>query len=89
MGPDRKISIVDYDPRWPEFFRHESNRIRAALGDRVLRLEHTGSTSVPGLAAKSIIDITLVVADSTNEAAYVPALEGAGYRLRIREPEWQ
>ena len=88
MGPDRKISIVDYDPRWPEFFRHESNRIRAALGDRVLRLEHTGSTSVPGLAAKSIIDITLVVADSTNEAAYVPALEGAGYRLRIREPEW-
>jgi GrpB-like predicted nucleotidyltransferase (UPF0157 family) len=65
-----------------------SGRIRAALGERVLRLEHTGSTAVPGLAAKPIIDITLVVADSTNEAAYLPALEGAGYRLRIREPEW-
>ena len=60
----------------------------AALGGRVLQLEHTGSTAVPGLAAKPIIDITLVVADSANEAAYAPALEGAGYVLRIREPEW-
>jgi GrpB-like predicted nucleotidyltransferase (UPF0157 family) len=66
MGPDRKISIADYDPRWPEFFRRDADRIRAALGERVLGLEHTGSTSVPGLAAKPIIDITLVVADSTN-----------------------
>jgi GrpB-like predicted nucleotidyltransferase (UPF0157 family) len=88
MGPDRKISIVDYDPPWPEFFRCEAGQICAALGERVLRLEHTGSTAVPGLAAKPIIDITLVVADSTNEAAYLPALEGAGYRLRIRELEW-
>jgi len=54
----------------------------------VLALEHTGSTSVPGLAAKPIIDITLAVADSADEAAYVPALEGAGYVLRIHEPEW-
>ena len=88
MGPERKISIVGFDPRWPEFVQHEANRIRAVLGELVLRLDHTGSTAVPGLAAKPIIDITLVVADSTNEAAYVPALEGAGYRLRIREPEW-
>jgi len=88
MGPDRKISIVDYDPQWPELFRREADRIWAALGERVLRLEHTGSTAVPGLAAKPIIDITLVVADSANEAAYAPALEGAGYVLRIREPEW-
>ena len=88
MGPDRKISIADYDPRWPELFRREADRIFAALGERVLRLEHTGSTSVPGLAAKPIVDITLVVADSANEAAYGPALEGAGYVLRIREPEW-
>src|SRR5262249_27232018 len=50
--------------------------------------EHTGSTSVPGLAAKPIIDITLVVADSADEPAYVPALEAAGYVLRIREPDW-
>ena len=88
MGPDGKISIVDYDPRWPELFRREADRICASLGERALRLEHTGSTSVPGLPAKPIIDITLVVADSANEAAYVPALEGAGYVLRIREPEW-
>jgi GrpB-like predicted nucleotidyltransferase (UPF0157 family) len=83
-----RISIVDYDPHWPELFLREAGRIRAALGPRVLGLEHTGSTSVPGLAAKPIIDMTLAVARSADEAAYVPALEGAGYVLRIREPEW-
>jgi GrpB-like predicted nucleotidyltransferase (UPF0157 family) len=62
--------------------------VRAALGDRVLLLEHVGSTSVPGLAAKPRIDMLLVVADSTDEAAYVPALEAAGYVLHIREPDW-
>src|SRR5271165_5708449 len=88
MAPDGKILIVEYDPQWPELFRRAAERIRTALGDRVVLLEHTGSTSVPGLAAKPIIDITLVVADSADEAAYVPALEGAGYVLRFREPEW-
>jgi len=88
MAPDGRIQLVDYDPRWPELFRREVDRIHAALGDRVVRLEHTGSTSVPGLAAKPIVDITLVVADSADEAGYVPALEGAGYVLRFREPEW-
>jgi GrpB-like predicted nucleotidyltransferase (UPF0157 family) len=82
------IELVEYDPRWPELFRREERRIRAALGDRVLRLEHTGSTSVPGLAAKPIIDMLLVVANSADEPAYVPALEAARYVLRIREPEW-
>ncbi len=62
--------------------------MRAALGTRVLRLEHVGSTSVPGLAAKPIIDMLLVIADPAEEAAYVPALEAAGYVLRIREPDW-
>ena len=51
-------------------------------------MEHVGSTSVPGLAAKPIIDISLAVADSADEQAYVPALEAAGYFLRIREPDW-
>jgi len=88
LGTNPPISIVDYDPRWPELFRQEADRICAALGQLALRLEHTGSTSVPGIAAKSIIDMTLVVADSSDEAAYLPALEGAGYTLRIREPEW-
>jgi GrpB protein len=58
------------------------------LGERVVRLEHVGSTSAPGLAAKPIIDIPLVVPDSADEPAYVPDLEAAGYRLVIREPEW-
>jgi len=54
----------------------------------VVRLEHTGSTSVPGLAAKPCIDMTLVVPDSSDESTYAPALEAAGYRLAIREPDW-
>jgi GrpB-like predicted nucleotidyltransferase (UPF0157 family) len=82
------IQIVDYDPEWPHLFAREAERIRVALGDRVLLLEHAGSTSVPGLAAKPRIDIVLAVPDSSDEPAYVPALEAAGYVLRIREPDW-
>jgi len=82
------ILIADYDPRWPHLFLREADRIRAALGDRALRVEHTGSTSVPGLAAKPIIDILLVVRNSGDEGSYLPLLEAAGYSLRIREPEW-
>ena len=82
------IAVVDYDPAWPALFEEQARRIRAALAGRVLRLEHVGSTSVPGLAAKPIIDILLAVADSADEAAYVPALEAVGYVLRIREPEF-
>jgi beta-N-acetylhexosaminidase len=82
------IELADYDPRWPELFAREEERIRAALGDRALRVEHVGSTSVPGLPAKPIVDVVLVVADSSDELAYVPPLEAAGYVLRIREPEW-
>lgn len=69
-------------------YAHEHERIGAALGDQALRIEHAGSTAVPGLAAKPIIDIVLIVADSADESAYVPLLEAAGYRLRIREPHW-
>jgi len=82
------ILLVDYDLRWPEMFRREADRVRSVLRERALRIEHCGSTSVPGLAAKPIIDIILEVADSSNEDAYVPALQVAGYILRIREPEW-
>lgn len=83
-----RIVIVDYDPHWPELFASEANRIRSVLGSRALRIEHAGSTSVPGLAAKPVIDILLVVSDSAEEDTYVPALEAAGYALRIREPAW-
>jgi GrpB-like predicted nucleotidyltransferase (UPF0157 family) len=82
------IAIVDYDPEWPVLFQREADRVRAVLGDPVLRIEHVGSTSVPGLAAKPIIDIVLVVTDTANEGAYVPALEASGYTLRIREPNF-
>jgi GrpB-like predicted nucleotidyltransferase (UPF0157 family) len=82
------VEIHDYDPEWPRLYEREEERIRAALGDRVVRIEHVGSTSVPGLPAKPLIDVVLEVPDSADEAAYVPALEAAGYSLRIREPEW-
>ena len=85
---DGPITLADYDPGWPALYEHEAARIRAALGDRVMLLEHAGSTSVPGLAAKPVIDIVLGVADPADEAAYVPDLETAGYALRIREPDW-
>lgn len=82
------ITLVEYDPCWPALFEREAGRIRCALGDTVLQLEHVGSTSVTGLCAKPIIDMLLVVADSSDEQSYIPALEVAGYTLRIREPEW-
>src|SRR5262245_56391190 len=82
------IQMVTYDPIWPTVFEQEAARIRSALGDMALQIEHVGSTAVPGLAAKPKIDILVVVADTSDEAAYVPALEAAGYVLRIREPEW-
>jgi GrpB-like predicted nucleotidyltransferase (UPF0157 family) len=82
------IELAEYDPQWPLLFEREEQRIHGALGERALRVEHVGSTSVPGLAAKPLIDIVLVVADSSDEDAYVPALEAAGYALRIREPDW-
>ena len=83
-----RILIVEYDPHWPDLFAREADRIRSLLGSRALRIEHAGSTSVPGLAAKPFIDLLLVVADSAAEDAYAPALEAAGYVLRIREPNW-
>lgn len=83
-----KIRIADYDPCWPKLFHREAARIGTALGPQALRIEHTGSTSVPNLAAKPIIDILLVVTDSAQEDRYAPVLEGIGYKLRIREPDW-
>src|SRR5262245_1107809 len=83
-----RILIVDYDPHWPELFAREADRIRSVLGSGELRIEHVGSTSVQGLPAKPIIDLLMVVADSAEEDAYAPALEAAGYVLRIREPDW-
>jgi GrpB-like predicted nucleotidyltransferase (UPF0157 family) len=65
----RGIVIVESDPEWPELFQREAGRIRGALGDRAVQVDHVGSTSVPGLAAKPIMDINLAVADSADERA--------------------
>lgn len=85
MGP---VALFEYDEGWPGLFEREAARLAAALGKAALQIEHVGSTSVPGLCAKPIIDILLAVADSGDEAAYLPQMEAAGYTLRIREPEW-
>src|SRR4051794_23311149 len=85
---DSTIYLAPYDPEWPRMFESEASRIRAVLGERALLVEHVGSTSVPGLSAKPKIDIDLAVADSADEAAYVPDMEAAGFVLRIRETDW-
>ena len=88
VGPE-PVEVVPPDPEWPTAFSRVEARIRAALGDRALTVEHVGSTSVPGLWAKPLIDVDLTVADSAGEAAYVPAMEAAGFLLRGREPDWE
>lgn len=92
IGPpevlNAQIYLAPYDPEWPQWYAREETQIRAALDERVLLLEHVGSTSIPGLSAKPRIDIILGVADSGDEDSYVPAIEAAGYVLRIREPDW-
>jgi GrpB-like predicted nucleotidyltransferase (UPF0157 family) len=86
--PRPDIRVVDADPVWPASFATLAVRVREALGEGGLVVEHVGSTSVPGLPAKPVIDIDLTVADPADEAAYVPALERAGFQLVIREPWW-
>jgi GrpB-like predicted nucleotidyltransferase (UPF0157 family) len=85
---DGPIELRGYDSAWPRQFTVEAQGVLDILGRRALLVEHVGSTSVPGLAAKPIIDMLLVVADSAAEEDYVPAMEGAGYTLRVREPDW-
>jgi GrpB-like predicted nucleotidyltransferase (UPF0157 family) len=82
----RSLVIVDPDPSWSEVFARHAGRTRAALGPRARAIEHIGSTSVPGLAAKPIIDILVTVDDITAEEDYLAPLLGAGYQLRVREP---
>jgi GrpB-like predicted nucleotidyltransferase (UPF0157 family) len=82
------IHLADYDPSWPLLYDAEAAKIRAALGEDAIVLEHVGSTSIPGLCAKPLIDIVLGVADSADETSYVPALTAQGYRLHLREPDW-
>ena len=82
----RPIVVVDHDPRWAGRFRAERGRIAGALGANALRIDHIGSTAVPGLAAKPIVDILVVVEDVEDDESEGPRLENAGYLLRVREP---
>lgn len=82
----RRILIVDYDAAWPARFELERDRVRHALGATARRIEHMGSTAVPGLAAKPIVDLLVSVADPDDDATLVAPLESAGYELRVREP---
>ena len=72
-----RVHISEYDAKWPYLFKRESEKVRAALGDRVLLFEHVGSTAVPGMAAKPCVDLLLVVADPADEPAYLADLEAA------------
>ncbi len=86
-GPEKRaVEVLDYRPEWPAHFAEERDRIVAALGTAAVRIDHVGSTAVPGLAAKPILDIDVSVVDVEDESSYVPALEAAGYVLRVREP---
>jgi GrpB-like predicted nucleotidyltransferase (UPF0157 family) len=83
---DPAVRIVDYDPAWAEMAAEEIGRVEGALGEVALRLEHVGSTAVPGLAAKPIVDLLVMVSTITPSAPYAGPLEGLGY-LFAPDPE--
>ncbi|WP_176088671.1 GrpB family protein [Achromobacter anxifer] len=83
-----QVHVVPYDPDWPVRYERLAAQVRQALGAVALDVEHMGSTAVPGLPAKPVIDIDLAVADPAREDEYVPALEALGYALILREPSW-
>jgi GrpB-like predicted nucleotidyltransferase (UPF0157 family) len=85
---NKTIDLEPYNPAWPRWYESLERQIREALGTTALMIEHVGSTSVPGLSAKPVIDMVLAVPDSADEASYVPPLERLSYVLRIREPDW-
>jgi len=80
------IEVVPYDPSWAVAFEEWRRRLAEALGETAVRIEHVGSTAVPGLAAKPVIDVQVSVPDVEDDPAYVPAIEGLGVPLRFREP---
>ncbi len=85
---DGPVVLADPDPAWADAADRQIEDVRRALGDRAGPVEHVGSTSVPGLAAKPVLDLVLTVPDPADEDAYVPALEALGYTLHLREPAW-
>jgi GrpB-like predicted nucleotidyltransferase (UPF0157 family) len=88
QGPVADIRLVPADLTWPDRYATLAGLIKQALGDSAIAIEHVGSTAVPGLLAKPVIDIDLTVADPRDEQAYIPALERCGFTLVVREPWW-
>lgn len=88
-GPGTDVTVVEPDPTWPEQAARLVTVVEAALAGASAAVEHVGSTSVPGLAAKPLIDLLLTVPDPDDEDAYVPALREQGFTLVVREPWWQ
>ena len=86
---NQTIQLNPYDEKWPALFEREKERILKILKDKALMIEHIGSTSVPGLMAKPIIDILLVVEDAGKEEDYMDDLCRHGYILRVREPDFE
>lgn len=84
----RDVAIVDYNPSWPSHYQSFREGIISALGPLAVTVSHVGSTSVPGLRAKDVIDIDLTVPDILEEDAYVPLLVREGWTFRLREPTW-
>ncbi|MFG1870582.1 GrpB family protein [Micromonospora arborensis] len=82
------VVIEDHDPTWARRFTAARSSLTEALGGLIIGVEHVGSTAVPGLAAKPVIDIDLIIEDTAEESTYLPALERLGYRLVLREPWW-
>jgi GrpB-like predicted nucleotidyltransferase (UPF0157 family) len=79
------IKVVAYDEEWPARFESWRELIATALKHAALRIDHVGSTSVPGLSAKPIVDVQVSVADMSDEEDYVPKLERLGVQLRSRD----
>ena len=86
-GPEKRDIVIEtHDPAWAVRFAQVRASLREALGPTARRIEHFGSTAVPGLAAKGIIDVMLTVDDADDEAGYGPALEAHGFQIRVRQP---
>lgn len=88
VPPIENVAVVTYDPSWPEIYSALESKIKNELGSNLLKIDHVGSTAVPGLAAKPVIDIDVTVADAADEEVYLLALENLGYRLIVREPRF-
>jgi len=87
MGAEAPIVIVPYDPRWPDEIREIAGHLRETLRDVAVRIDHVGSTAVPGLDAKPVIDIQVSVAELTSEERVRAPLEGIGYRFHAHNPD--